>query len=701
MIDLTLVKTRIDKLRREINRHNYLYYGQDAPEISDSEYDALMRELKDIEEKYPQLITSDSPTQRVGTSPLTSFGTVHHPRPLLSLGNVFDENELIAWYERTLKLIGTRKHDFVCEYKMDGLAVAITYENGVLARGATRGDGSVGEDITQNIRTIRSLPLSLPPDAPKHFEVRGEVYLPKAGFEKLNRERTEQGLPLFANPRNAAAGSLRQLDPRITASRPLDIFIYALGWLEGGESPSTHWETLVYLNELGFRINPANAAVHNLNEVVAYYNKSIAVRQSLPYEADGVVIKINQAHLQEELGEVGREPRWAVAYKYPAIQCRTLLKEIRISIGRTGTLNPFAVLEPVNVGGVTIGRAALHNVDDIRRKDIREGDTVFVQRAGDVIPEIIGPTPEAATRLNRNGQFDLLQKLERNQFDQPLCPACKAEIIKPENEVMYYCPNAVCPAQSLERLVHFTSRVGMDIEGLGDKVAAILVTRGLVRDISDIYFLKNMRAALLELERMGEKMVDNLINAIEKSKSQPLSRLINALGIRHVGEETAELLSRHYGNLDALMEASLAELESIYSIGPRIAESIWTYFQNQENRRVIEQLRQAGLCFHEYSRAEGNKPLSGLEFVITGRLNSLSREKAEALIKSAGGVAKSDVTKKTSYLVVGTEPGSKVEKANKLGIKQISEHDLLFMLKAAEPHVSIEVTAIEHKEYYV
>lgn len=680
MADLEQVKTQIEGLRREINRHNYLYYVQDAPELSDSEYDALMRRLKELEETYPQFLTSESPTQRVGATPSAAFATVHHPRPLLSLGNVFDDGELRAWYGRTVKLIGARPHDFVCEYKMDGLAVALIYENGTLVCGATRGDGSTGEDITQNLRTIRSLPLSVPPGAPKRFEVRGEVFLPKAGFEKLNRERSAQGLPLFANPRNAAAGSVRQLDPRVAASRALDLYIYALGWVEGGEVPATHQETLAYLSNLGFKINPANALALGLDDVAAYYARSAAARHSLPYEVDGVVVKINQTALQEELGEVGREPRWAVAYKFPAIQGRTVLREIRVSIGRTGTLNPYAVLEPVNVGGVTISRAALHNEEDIRRKDIREGDVVFIQRAGDVIPEIVGPTPEAVVRPDRALPFNLLGKLTGDRKDVPGCPSCGAEVVKFAGEVMYYCPNAACPAQGHERLVYFASRSGMDIEGLGEKAAALLLERGLVRDIADIYSLKDRRSDLLEVERMGEKTVDNLLGAIEKSKSQSLPRLINALGIRHVGEETAELLSSHFESLEALMGANLGELEAIYSIGPRIAESIGAFFRNPDNRRIVERLEQAGLNPRTDVRAAEAKTLTGLEFVITGRLESLGREQAEARIRALGGAAKGDVGKKTTYLVVGVEPGSKLARAAKLGIRQISEVELLEML---------------------
>ena len=681
MTELEPARKRAQELRREINRHDFLYYAQDAPEISDAEYDALMRELKGLEVEFPELITPDSPTQRVGAAPLSAFGTVRHPRPLLSLGNVFDGGELRAWYSRVSKLIGEMAHDFVCEPKMDGLAVAVTYEQGKMVCGATRGDGITGEDVTQNLRTIRSLPLAVAGDCPPRFEVRGEVYLPKAAFQKLNRERAEQNLPLFANPRNAAAGSVRQLDPRVTASRALDIFIYSLGWSEGRRPPGTHWETLQYLKSLGFKINPANRLVANIDEAEAYYTRLTAERHALPYEADGAVVKINQIALQEALGDVGREPRWAVAYKFPAIQGRTVLREICISVGRTGTMNPYAVLEPISVGGVTISRAALHNEDDIRRKDIREGDTVFIQRAGDVIPEIIGPTPESAARPGRQPPFNLLLKLMNSPKGFPVCPSCGVEVIKPREEVMYYCPNAACPVQLHERLVHFASRGGMDIHGLGEKVAAALLSQGLVRDVADIYTLKDKHLQLLEVERMGEKTVDNLLSAIEKSKAQPLPRLINALGIRHVGEETAELLAETFGSLDALAGADPEELEKVYSIGPRIAGSIRAFFQNPENWHIVNKLKDAGIAPMAGGKPPGGKALAGMEFVITGKLESMSREQAEARIKALGGTAKGDVTKKTSCLVVGAEPGSKLAKAVKLGVRQIRESELLTMLE--------------------
>ena len=681
-LDLEQARARIEKLRRDINRNNYLYYALDQPEVSDEEYDAQMRELKELEEQFPQLITSDSPTQRVGTAPLTAFGVVAHPRPLLSLGNAFSDEDLEAWYTRVVKLLGGRTFDLVCEHKMDGLAVALTYENGKFAVGATRGDGYNGENITQNLRTIRSIPLSVSGDIPTKFEVRGEVYLPKAGFQKLNRERAEQGLPLFANPRNAAAGSVRQLDPRITAGRALDIYIYSLGYAEGGDVPTTHWETMQYLRSLGFRTNPNNKKVAGLKEAEDYYHAWTAERHNLPYEADGVVVKIDQLALQEELGDVGREPRWAVAYKFPAIQGRTLLKEIGVSVGRTGTLNPYAILEPVAVGGVTISRAALHNEDDIRRKDIREGDTVFIQRAGDVIPEIVGPTPEAVARPDRSLPFSMRDKLCDKAKDVPVCPVCSTEVVKPAEEVMYYCPNSACPAQVEERLQHFVSRGTMDIRGIGEQMVALLLREGLVHDAADIYYLKEKRDKLLSIERLGEKSVDNILASIGKSKSRPLSRVVTALGIRHVGDETADLLAGHFSSLDALAAASEEELMTIPSIGGKIAASIVAFFRNKDNLRIIAKLKEAGVNTRAEAAATqtGAQTLAGQEFVITGKLEKFSRETAEELIRSKGGTAKGDVTKKTNYLVVGLEPGSKLAKARALGIREISEADLLRLL---------------------
>jgi len=672
MAGLDAIKQKIEKLRAEINRHNRLYYVLDSPEISDAEYDGLMRQLKQLEEEYPQFLTPDSPTQRVGAAPVEAFGVVQHPHPLLSLGNAFSEDELLAWYNRVKKLSGSSHFDFVCEHKIDGLAVALTYEKGMFSIGATRGDGFRGENITRNIRTIRSIPLSIAGNAPQKFEVRGEVFLPKAGFNKLNRERAEEGLPLFANPRNAAAGSVRQLDPRITAGRPLDIYIYMLGYAEGGDLPQSHWQTLEYLKSLGFKVNPNNRRVSSIEQVKEYYERWKEERESLPYEADGIVVKIDQLDAQRQLGNIGHEPRWAVAYKFPAVQENTLLKEIKISVGRTGTMNPYAVLEPVVVGGVTIRQATLHNEDDIRRKDIREGDTVIIQRAGDVIPQVIGPVPGKRPKGAR--EFSLMEETKGK------CPECGFDIFKPEGEVMYYCPNAACPAQRQQRIELFASRGAMDIRGIGEKMSAILLNERLVEDYAGLYSLKDRRDELIDLERMAEKSVDNMLEAIEKSKGRPLARFIYALGIRHVGGETAELLAKHFGSLDRLEKATREELESIDSIGPKIADSIIAFFANDENRKIIEKLKEANVPPATVEAEAGELPLAGLEFVITGKLERFSRPQAEERIKALGGAAKGDVTRKTRYLVAGAEPGSKLERARKMGIEVIDEKALLDML---------------------
>jgi DNA ligase (NAD+) len=677
MDDLNQAKQRIEQLRAEINYHNYRYYVLDSPEISDAEYDELMRELKQLEEEYPQFLTPDSPTQRVGAAPVEAFGVVEHPLPLLSLGNAFSYDELVAWYNRTTKLVAGEPFDFACEHKIDGLAVALTYVNGRLTSGATRGDGFRGEDITQNLRTIRSIPLSVSKDAPPRFEVRGEVFLPKAGFHKLNQERAAEGLPLFANPRNAAAGSVRQLDPRITAKRPLDIYIYMLGYAEGKATPPTHWETMEYLKSLGFKINPNNALLASIDRVEDYHRIWVEKRESLPYEADGIVVKVNQLDLQERLGNVGHEPRWAIAYKFPAIESTTRLIDIGISVGRTGTLNPYAILEPVSVGGVTIRQAALHNEDDIRRKDIRKGDTVIIRRAGEVIPEVVGPIK--GKRSGQEKEFSLLEKIFDSKKQRPACPACGAEVIKPEGEVMYYCSNAACPAQVQERLEHFVSRGGMDIRGIGESNSALLLREGLVKDIADVYYLKEKKEQLLKLERMAEKSVSNMLNAIEKSKQTPLPRLIFALGIRHVGEEMAEILAQHFNSLNKLANASREELMSIPTIGAKIADSVVAFFRQKENRKIIERLRKAGVKLEEIAKPE-EQPLAGMEFVITGRLEAFSRQEAEARIKALGGSTGSSVAKKTTYLVVGADPGSKLAHAQELGTKLLTEEEFLRLL---------------------
>ncbi|MCL0057460.1 NAD-dependent DNA ligase LigA, partial [Dehalococcoidales bacterium] len=659
------------QLRGVINYHNYRYYVLDSPEISDAEYDELMRELKQLEEQYPQFLTPDSPTQRIGATPVEAFGVVEHPLPLLSLGNAFSSQELQAWFSRISKLVKGQHFDLACELKIDGLAVALTYVNHQLTIGATRGDGLRGEDITQNLRTIRSIPLSVSKEAPPRFEVRGEVFLSKAGFNKLNRERAEEGLPLFANPRNAAAGSVRQLDPRITAKRPLDIYIYMLGYAEGKPTPPTHWETMEYLKSLGFKVNPNNSLLTTIEQVEQYHRTWVEKRESLPYEVDGIVVKVDSLDLQRQLGNIGHEPRWAIAYKFPAIQGTTRLIDIGISVGRTGTLNPYAILEPVSVGGVTIKQAALHNEDDIRRKDIRIGDTVIVQRAGEVIPQVVGPVIS-----KRSGQEKLFTMPSR-------CPVCDAEVIKPEGEALSRCPNAACPAQVQQRLEHFVSRRGMDIRGIGESLCTTLLKEGLIKDVADLYYLKDKKKQLLSLDRMADKSVANILSAIEKSKDRPLSRVIFALGILHIGEEMAEILAKHFGSIDGLARASREELLSIPTVGPKIADSIIAFFREEENRHIIKRLKEVGVRLEEAVTKPEALPLAGMEFVITGRLKAFTRQEAEAKIKALGGSIGSSVTRETTYLVVGAEPGSKLARAQALGIKQLSEGEFFNLLKEA------------------
>ena len=681
MIDVEQVHERIQQLRKEIDHHNYRYYVLDSPEISDAEYDQLLRELKRLEDEYPRFLTPDSPTQRVGAAPVEAFGVVEHPQPLLSLGNVFSEEELAAWYTRTSRLLGEDRFDLVCEHKIDGLAVALTYVDKHLVTGATRGDGLRGENITQNLRTIRSIPISVPRQAPPRFEVRGEVFLPRAGFARLNQERVREGQPPFANPRNAAAGSVRQLDPRVTVKRPLDIYVYMLGWAEGATLPETHWDRLELLKSFGFKLNPNNRLLGNLAAVEEYYRRWEQQREQLPYEADGVVVKVDSVAAQERLGSVGHEPRWAIAYKFPAVEGTTRLREIGISVGRTGTLNPYAILEPVSVGGVTIKQAALHNEDDIRRKDIREGDWVIVRRAGEVIPEVVKPVPER--RTGEEKEFSLPDKVFEPQKGRPACPVCGAEIRRPEGEAMYYCTNAACPAQVQHRIELFVSRGAMDIRGIGERLSATLLAEGLISDAADLYFLEDRREQLIGLEKMGEKSVDNLLAAIEASKHRPLARVILALGIRHVGGETAAVLANRFGSLQRLKNARREDLLSIPSIGPTIADSVVTFFQQEQNRRIIEKLEKAGVTLAEETTEEeaATLPLSGTEFVITGRLDAFSRQQAEDRVKALGGVAKDNVTRNTTYLVVGEDPGaSKLDRARQLGTRQITEEEFLAIL---------------------
>lgn len=674
------VKERIEELRKEIRYHDYRYYVLDSPVISDAEYDKLMRELRELEAAHPELITPDSPTQRVGGEPLDKFEKVRHPKPMLSLNDAFDEEELRAWLERISKLLpeGIRPQDleYVVEPKIDGLTVVLTYENGVYVQGATRGNGVEGEDVTANLKTIKGVPLRIPvsPDGPPpaRLVVRGEAYMPIDQFEKFNRRQAELGEKTFANPRNAAAGSVRQLDPRITASRPLSIFTYAIVDSEG-VTITTQWDSLQYLRRMGFPVNPDSRLLPDFEQVVAYCHEWMKKRDTLNYEVDGVVVKINSLELQEYLGAVGNAPRGAIAYKFPGREATTKLLDIAVNVGRTGSLNPIAILKPVEVGGVIVEKAALHNEEDIHRKDIRIGDTVIVRRAGEVIPYVAGPIVDL-----RTGEERIFHMPER-------CPACGEPVVKQKDGVVHhYCVNAACPAQLVRRVEYFASRGAMDIEGFGSRLAEQFVQEGLLKDVADFYYLK--RDDLLSLEGFAEKSTDNLLAAIEASKDRPLWRLITALGIRYVGSVVAQLLTEHYSSIDELMAATQEELEAIPGLGPHIAGSIVEWFSRERHRELIEKLRRAGVKMEEKKEVveEIPQPLAGLTFVITGTLPSMSRDEAKALIERHGGKVTDSVSRKTDYLVVGEAPGgTKYNKARELGVPMIGEAELLRMIEGA------------------
>ena len=659
------VEAEAASLRDELNRHNHLYHVLNRPEISDAQYDALFRELREIEGANPDLVTPDSPTQRVGAEPAEGFVQAEHPVPMLSLGNAFNEEELVAWHRRVAGLLETDAFDMVCELKYDGLAVALTYENGVLVRGATRGNGSVGEEVTRNLRTIKSVPLRVLGEAPERFEARGEVLFPRSAFDRFNEEREAAGLPTYANPRNTAAGSVRQLDPRETAKRPLDIFVYGLGHTSG-PAPETHWDTLSRLGAMGFKVNPNNRLVHSIEEAVEYYRRWVENAEELDYGCDGVVVKVDRLDYQQHLGVVGREPRWAVAYKFPATQEVTQVRDIRVNVGRTGSMNPYALLEPVNVGGAVVKQATLHNEDYISSKDIRVGDWVVVERAGEVIPQVV-----EVQRERRTG--------DEHTFAMPeACPSCGSLVEKPEDEAMSYCRNLGCPAQLVRLMEHFVSRGAMDIEGLGVMQVVALLEKGLIGDVADLYGLPSKSAEMLEMERMGEKSVANLLAAIEASKDRPLSRLLVALGITHVGGEVAEALARHFVSIDALMAATEEDLLAVPSVGPKIASSVTAYLAGDANRRVIEKLREAGVRLRDEAGAEpAGQTLAGKRFVVTGRMERFSRSEIEDKVKELGGSVSGSVSRKTDYLIAGADAGSKLEDAQKLGVETIDEERFL------------------------
>ncbi len=659
-----------EKLRQEINEHNYRYHVLDDPQISDAEFDDLMRRLRQLEEKFPEIVTPDSPTQRVGGQVKAGFDTVVHRVLMLSLDNAENIADLRDFTRRAKNLAAGAELEFVIELKVDGLAVSLQYERGLLVRGATRGDGNVGEDITHNLRTVKSIPLRL--RRPVTVEVRGEVYMPREAFLKLNEERKRTGQPLFANPRNAAAGSLRQLDPRVAAERRLEMITYALGY-----SPelvfATHYEALLALKDLGLRINPYLKITKSLDEVIAYCESWRERRYDLPFDIDGLVIKINSLELQERLGTTAKSPRWAIAYKFPAEQAETRVLGITVQVGRIGTLTPIAELEPVRLAGTVVKRASLHNEDILLAKDVRVGDHVIVQKAGDIIPEVV-----EVVKSKRTGNEE--------KFSMPeSCPACGSTVRRLAGEVALRCFNPSCPAQVLERIIHFASRDAMDIEGLGEATARQLLEAGLIRDAADIYSLAGRRDELLQLERQGEKSVDNLILAIEKSKQQPLWRLLYALGIRYVGARTAKILAGHFGSLDRILAADSAELEEVPEIGPKIAESIAEFAALEESRDLLARLRSAGLNFTAAEKADGREQLlRGKTFVLTGTLPNYTREEATILIEEAGGKVTGSVSKKTDFVLAGEKAGSKLEKARNLGIPVLSEADLLKMLSAAD-----------------
>jgi DNA ligase (NAD+) len=667
------VTRRLEELRDLLRHHEYRYYVLDSPEISDADYDALFRELTQLETAHPELVTADSPTQRVGGEPLAGFKQVRHGEPMLSLANAKNEEELRAWHARVVKLcadagVEASELRFVLEPKIDGLAVSLRYEEGRLAVAATRGNGEIGEDVTLNLRTINAVPLAIRPAArpfPAVVEVRGEVYLPLEAFARLNEQRLAVGESTFANPRNAAAGSLRQLDPRVTASRPLATWFYGVGYLEGVEF-ETHQQVLDWLRKGGFRVNQHVREATGADEIVAGFQWWQEHRAELDYDIDGVVVKLDSRRLQAALGAVGRDPRWAVAYKFPPTTAQTRLLKININVGRTGVLNPWAELEPVEVGGVTVERATLHNEEDIKRKDLREGDIVILQRAGDVIPQVVAPLTDLRTGLER--PFRMPEE----------CPSCGTRVVRVLGEVAVRCPNPDCPAKKSEAIKHFVSKAAMDIDGVGDKLVERLQELGFITDAADIYRLTAERLA--GLERLGDKSAANIIAAIEASKSRPPARVLFALGIPHVGGENAELLIQRFGSVAALGRASVEEISETPGIGPVIAASVWEYFHDPRSRDLVTRLEASGLRIAEVVETTipgpATGPLVGKTFVLTGTLPSLSRQEATELIQSVGGRVTDSVSAKTDYVVVGESPGSKLAKAQKLGIDILDERGL-------------------------
>jgi len=662
--DRAAAKLRVEELREQINYHNYRYYVLDEPEVSDAEFDELMGALRELEERYPEFVTPDSPTQRVGVTPAELFTPVEHRAVMLSLDNAFSEGELKAWATRVERGVGSGVR-YSCELKIDGVAVALTYENGVLVKGATRGDGRVGEDITSNVRTVRSVPQRLlVKEPPTDLEVRGEVYLPVKAFEALNEELTAAGQRPFANPRNAAAGSLRQKDPKISASRPLSLWVHSFGYAEGIRFGS-HSGFLAWCRDAGLPVAPTGEVHDDLDGVIAYVHKWEEHRHSVDWEIDGVVVKVDQIALQEELGATSHAPRWAVAYKFPPEERTTLLHEIAVNTGRTGIVTPFAILDPVSVGGVTISRATLHNEDEVRRKDVRERDTVIVRRAGDVIPEVVAPVLPKRPKSSRSWKFP------------KACPSCRTALVRKEGEAYWRCPNKRgCPSQNVEWLFAFASRGAMDIEGLGYKTGILLIEMGWVRDPSDVYAITEEKLA--QLPGFKDKKIRNLLSAIERSNDRPLWRLLVALNIPHVGSHVAQVLARAFGSIDKLADTGVDEIDDVEEIGPEIARSVYEWFHDRQNRKLLEKLRKAGVRMaDEKVKVAGKGPLAGKTIVLTGGLSAMSRDEATKAALAAGARVASSVSKKTDFVVAGENPGSKAAKAEQLGVEIVDEDGYL------------------------
>ena len=663
-------RSHIETLRKDLDYHNYRYYVLDNPVVSDAEYDRMMRELQTLEEEFPEFVTSDSPTQRVGAKPLDEFSTVSHTVPMLSLANAMTAQEVVDFDRRVKKLLDVREVEYVMEVKIDGLAVELVYIDGVFTLGSTRGDGYTGEDITQNVRTVRSIPMRLRGDQgvpiPERLEIRGEVYMGKKEFEELNRRREQAGEPLFANPRNAGAGSVRQLDPRITAKRNLNAFFYAPGEISG-IAMSTHLEFLGNLRKWGFRVNDYAKPCKDADEVLAYYNHIYGIREEIPYEIDGTVIKVNRFDYQARLGTVSRSPRWAVAFKFEAQEETTVVRDIIVSVGRTGALTPVAMLEPVSVAGVEVSRATLHNEDEIKRKDIMVGDTVIVRRAGDVIPEVVKTIPEKRTG-------------EEKPFVMPdTCPVCGETVVRPPGEAIRRCVNINCPAQIKGSIEHFASKRAMDIDGLGEKLIEQLVDKGVVRDVSDLYYLT--KETLAGMERMADKSAQNIIDAVEVSKNRSFARFIYGLGIRNVGEHISGLLTERYEDIDALIPAAREELIAIPEIGPEVAYSITSFFADEKNLTTIKRMKEKGVVMR--SEKPVSRGLDGLTFVFTGTLSRMAREDARRMVEELGGKTASSVSKKVDYVVAGEEAGSKLDKARELKLRILTEDEFLRFVQKA------------------